>query len=26
MKPGEKWKFEEPELNDSLIAGLVWER
>lgn len=25
-KPGEKWKFEEPELNDSLIAGLVWER
>jgi hypothetical protein len=26
LKPGEKWKFEEPELNDSLIAGLVWER
>lgn len=26
MKAGEKWKFEEPELNDSLIAGLVWER
>jgi hypothetical protein len=26
IKPGEKWKFEEPELNDSLIAGLVWER
>jgi hypothetical protein len=26
MKPGEKWKFEEKELNDTLIAGLVWER
>lgn len=26
LKPGEKWKFEEPERNDSLIAGLVWER
>jgi len=26
LKPGEKWKFEEPELNDSLIASLVWER
>ncbi|HET6931158.1 MAG TPA: hypothetical protein VFI45_12620, partial [Candidatus Acidoferrum sp.] len=26
LKPGERWKFEEPELNDSLIAGLVWER
>jgi hypothetical protein len=26
LKPGEKWKFEERELNDSLIAGLVWER
>ena len=26
LKTGEKWKFEEPELNDSLIAGLVWER
>jgi hypothetical protein len=26
IKPGEKWKFEEPELNDSVIAGLVWER
>lgn len=26
LKPGEKWKIEEPELNDSLIAGLVWER
>jgi hypothetical protein len=26
LKPGEKWKFEEPELGDSLIAGLVWER
>jgi hypothetical protein len=26
LKPGEKWKFEEPELNDSLIAALVWER
>jgi hypothetical protein len=25
-KPGEKWKFEEPETSDSLIAGLVWER
>ena len=26
VKPGEKWKFEEPELSDSLIANLVWER
>jgi hypothetical protein len=26
LKPGEKWKFEEKELSDSLIAGLVWER
>lgn len=26
VKLGEKWKFEEPELSDSLIAGLVWER
>jgi len=26
MKPGEKWKFEEKELSDTLIAGLVWER
>jgi hypothetical protein len=26
LKLGEKWKFEEPELNDSLIANLVWER
>jgi hypothetical protein len=26
LKPGEKWKFEEPETGDSLIAGLVWER
>jgi hypothetical protein len=26
IKTGEKWKFEEPELNDSLIAGLVWDR
>ena len=26
LKPGEKWKFEEPELSDSLIAELVWER
>ena len=26
LKPGEKWKFEEPERNDSLIAGLVWQR
>lgn len=26
VKPGEKWKFEDPELNDSLIAELVWER
>jgi hypothetical protein len=26
VKLGEKWKFEEPELNDSLIAQLVWER
>ena len=26
LKAGEKWKFEDPELGDSLIAGLVWER
>ena len=26
LKTGEKWKFEEPELSDSLIAGLFWER
>ena len=26
LKPGEKWKFEELETSDSLIAGLVWER
>jgi hypothetical protein len=26
LKPGDKWKFVEPELNDSLIANLVWER
>ena len=26
LKPGEKWKFEEPETSDSLIAGLAWER
>jgi hypothetical protein len=26
VKPGEKWKSEDPELSDSLIAGLVWER
>ena len=26
LKPGEKWKFEEPELSDALIADLVWER
>ena len=26
MKPGEKVKFEEPELDSSLIADLVWER
>ena len=26
LKPGEKWKFEEPELSDSLIANLIWER
>jgi len=26
LKPGEKWKFEEPELSDSLIADLLWER
>lgn len=26
MKPGEKWKYEEPELDAALIAGLVWER
>jgi len=26
LKPGEKWKFEEPELSDALIADLVWDR
>ena len=26
MKPGEKWKYEEPELDTSLIANLIWER
>lgn len=26
MKPGEKWKYEEPELDAALIADLVWER
>ncbi len=26
MKPGEKWKYEDPELDTSLIANLVWER
>jgi len=26
VKPGEKWKSEEPEETPSLIAGLVWER
>jgi hypothetical protein len=26
LKSGEKWKFEERETGDSLIAGLVWER
>jgi hypothetical protein len=26
LKPGDKWKFEEPETSDSLISGLVWER
>jgi len=26
LKPGEKWKSEEPETSDSLIANLVWER
>jgi hypothetical protein len=26
LKPGEKWKFDEPETSDSLIAGLFWER
>lgn len=26
MKPGEKLKFEEPEVESSLIAELVWER
>ena len=26
LKPGEKWKLEEKELSDTLIAGLVWER
>lgn len=26
IKPGEKWKSEEPEQTPSPIAGLVWER
>ena len=26
MKPGETWKYEEPETDAALIAGLVWER
>jgi|SRR5579883_930990 hypothetical protein len=26
MKPGEKWKYEDPELDTSLIADLIWER
>jgi hypothetical protein len=26
MKPGEKWKYEEPELDAALIAELSWER
>ena len=26
LKPGQRWKFEEPELSDSLIANLAWER
>ena len=26
LKPGAKWKLEEPELSDSLVAGLLWER
>jgi hypothetical protein len=26
MKLGEKWKYDDPELDNSLIAGLVWER
>ena len=26
MKPGEQWKYEEPELDEALIADLVWER
>lgn len=25
LKPGQKWKSEEPELSDALIADLVWE-
>jgi hypothetical protein len=26
MKLGEKWKYDDPELDNSLIAELVWER
>ena len=26
MKPGEKWKYDDPERDNSLIADLVWER
>ncbi len=26
MKLGEKWKYDDPELDNSLIADLVWER
>jgi hypothetical protein len=26
LKPGADWKVEEPELSDSLIADLVWQR
>ena len=26
MKLGEKWKYDDPELDNSLIANLVWER
>jgi len=26
LKPGDKWKFEEPEPSDTLITDLVWER
>ncbi|HUL34241.1 MAG TPA: hypothetical protein VL128_10190 [Candidatus Eisenbacteria bacterium] len=26
MKPGEKWKYDDPELDTSLIAELVWQR